>query len=156
MTETVHASLIAIDRKGVFILGASGSGKSSLALSLLRAARREGMEAALVADDRVVVERRDGLLSGRAPEVLSGLVEIRGIGILRLPVAPQASLTLVVELVPVPERMPDCAEIAISGVRLRRILLPERQAPFGADLVLTLLLADGPAVQNDRDVRRRP
>jgi HPr kinase/phosphorylase len=156
LAETVHASLVAVGGMGVLILGAAGSGKSSLALSLLRSARREGLDAALVADDRVMIEALGDGLSGRAPETLLGLVEIRGLGILRLPVAPHAPITLVAELVPAPERMPETAEIAISGVCLRRILLPERQAPFAADLVLTVLLANDPALQNDREVTSRP
>ena len=50
-----HAGLVSIDGRGVLILGAARSGKSALALCLIRLARREGRQAALVADDQVLL-----------------------------------------------------------------------------------------------------
>ena len=72
----------------MLLIGASGSGKSDLLLRLLD----HGY--ALVADDRVEIE--DGI--ARPPPALAGLIEVRGIGILRLPYAGQARLALAVAL----------------------------------------------------------
>lgn len=75
----LHAGLIAMQRgglwRGVLIEGPSGSGKSDLALRALDNGFR------LVADDRVVVWACDGALYGRAPDTLSAMIEVRGVGI---------------------------------------------------------------------------
>ena len=63
----------------------------------------------LVADDRIDIA--DGVAS--APKALAGLLEVRGLGILRLPYAESAKLALAVELgaagarLPMPERHAD-------------------------------------------------
>lgn len=85
-----HASCAARDEHGVLLLGPPGSGKSDLLIRLLD----RGF--ALVADDQVEVE--DGLAT--APAALAGLVEVRGLGILRLPCRATARLALAVTLAP--------------------------------------------------------
>ena len=87
-TMQLYASCAALDGAGVLLLGASGSGKSDLLLRLLD----HGFS--LVADDRVELD--DGTVS--APAALAGLIEVRGLGIMRLPFAETARLALVVEL----------------------------------------------------------
>lgn len=74
---TLHASAVASGSRGVLITGASGTGKSSLALQLM------AFGADLVADDRVELTPQDttGLLM-MAPDALSGIIEARGIGLL--------------------------------------------------------------------------
>ena len=84
----IHASCVVRDGHAVLLLGPPGSGKSDLALRLL------GEGFMLVADDRVEVE--DGV--ARAPAALAGLLEVRGLGILRLPHAARARLALAVVL----------------------------------------------------------
>jgi HPr kinase/phosphorylase len=78
------------------VLGAPGSGKSDLVLRLLS----RGFE--LVADDQVTII--DGVASG--PIELAGLLEVRGLGIVRLPYRAHARLVLVVELDRLADRMP--------------------------------------------------
>ncbi len=141
--SNIHAGLVRVGTAGVLVLGPARSGKSSLAVSLLRAAAREGLEAALVADDRVVLERRDCRLVGRAPETIAGLIELSGIGILRVPAIAEAEIALVAELVHEAERLPERSTVELAGVALPRLVLPARQAPFAADLLLTVL---GPGV----------
>lgn len=79
----LHAGLIALHTpwgwRGALIEGASGCGKSDLALRAIHQGFR------LVADDRVLVWRSGDHLYGRAPETLSGLLEIRGQGIRQFP-----------------------------------------------------------------------
>src|SRR5437763_2449066 len=95
--ETLHASTVALDGRAVLISGPSGSGKSDLLLRLLD----RGF--VLVADDRVEI---DGGVA-RAPESLSGLLEVRGLGIFRLPHVASARLALVAELGALPPRLPE-------------------------------------------------
>ncbi len=78
------------------MLGPPGSGKSDLVLRLLD----RGF--ALVADDQVEIE--DGL--ARPPARLAGLLEVRGLGILRLPYLEEARLSLAVSA-GVAERLPE-------------------------------------------------
>jgi HPr kinase/phosphorylase len=91
----IHGSCVARDGAGVLLLGPSGCGKSDLVLRLLECGF------VLVADDRVIVEA--GM--ARAPDALLGLLEIRGLGILRLPYVHTVRLALAVEL-GLPERLP--------------------------------------------------
>lgn len=137
--SNIHAGLVRIGGTGLLILGPARSGKSALAVSLLRSAAREGITAGLVADDRVILERREAGLFGRAPETIAGLIELSGIGILRVPAIADGRIDLVAELTDAPERLPDPATVEFLGVALPRLLLPARQAPFAADLLLTLL-----------------
>ena len=92
----IHASCVSRDGAGVLLLGPSGCGKSDLALQLLECGF------VLVADDRVEIGDR----VASAPAALAGLLEVRGLGILRLPHADRAELVLAVNLAPVSERLP--------------------------------------------------
>ncbi len=99
---SLHASCAARDGAGVLLLGEPGAGKSDLLLRLID----RGFT--LVADDRVRIEGREA----SAPEALAGLLEVRGLGLLRLPFAASARLALVVRLargerLPLPARYDD-------------------------------------------------
>lgn len=87
-----HASCVDWQGAGVLIVGESGSGKSSLALQLM------AFGASLVSDDRVLVSLEAGHLVARAPATIIGLVEARGVGILRATPVEQTRLALVVDL----------------------------------------------------------
>ena len=91
----MHASCAARGEAGLLLLGASGSGKSDLLLRLLDI----GFE--MVGDDQIEV--LDGYASPAG--ALAGLLEVRGLGILRLPHRGRVRLALAVELGPA-ERLP--------------------------------------------------
>ncbi|MBL0934567.1 MAG: HPr kinase/phosphatase C-terminal domain-containing protein [Rhizobiaceae bacterium] len=119
LTENVHGTLVLLGDRGVLIIGPSGSGKSSLALDLIA---HSGGFAVLVSDDRVLVERHaDGRLVGRAPSVIAGQIEVRGIGIVARPFEPRALVDLVVDLTDPErvERMPEAQ--SWNGVPLLRV-----------------------------------
>lgn len=112
-----HAGLIARRQDGVWrgalIEGPSGIGKSDLALRALDAGFR------LVADDRVVVFAAGGRLYGKAPEALSGLIEVRGLGVIDAGALPFCQVALVIRCVDAPadvERLPDPRSTLIQGV----------------------------------------
>lgn len=102
----IHATMIALARAdgvktGVLLFGESGAGKSEIALRLIETG------AILVADDQVELSLGDGGLWGTAPDKLAGLIEARGIGIVRLPFEKRVRVALAVELTAgEPERMP--------------------------------------------------
>ncbi|MDQ1081085.1 HPr kinase/phosphorylase [Pseudoroseomonas cervicalis] len=90
----LHGSCAASRGAGVLFLGAPGAGKSDLVLRLLHQGWR------LVADDQVMLAEEAGALRATAPEALSGMLEVRGLGLFEgLPHGP-APLRLVVELAP--------------------------------------------------------
>ncbi|MBW8813649.1 MAG: HPr kinase/phosphatase C-terminal domain-containing protein [Caulobacterales bacterium] len=97
--------------QGALIEGASGAGKSDLALRALDHGFR------LVADDRVTVWAADGRLYGRAPDTLGGLIEARGVGVLRVEPVRLCEIAVVVRLGR-PERLPDPATETILGIDL--------------------------------------
>jgi serine kinase of HPr protein (carbohydrate metabolism regulator) len=94
----IHAGLVALRLgglwRGALILGPSGSGKSDLALRLLA----EGLR--LVADDRAIVWACGGRLYGRAPDVLRGRIEARGLAVLHAPAVAMAQVALAVRCEP--------------------------------------------------------
>lgn len=102
----VHATLVAVPRgdgakAGALLFGPPGSGKSEIALGLIATG------GVLVADDQVELTLGEGGLWGAAPEKIAGMIEARGIGVLRLPHEARVRIALAVELAPgEPERMP--------------------------------------------------
>jgi HPr kinase/phosphorylase len=104
----IHASCAAREGHGVLLLGPPGAGKSDLVLRLLN----HGF--ALVADDRVDIE--DGV--ARPPAALAGLLEVRGLGLMRLQHDSQATI-----------------DLAVSLGRAERLPHPETYPPLGVPLV---------------------
>lgn len=113
---TIHASAVLVGARAVLIRGPSGSGKSQLAWSLIRTQKF----ARLIADDRVLLEPSNGRLIAKSVGALEGLIEIRGLGIRKVPHEASAVLRLVVDLAAEDAaRLPDgsnCAEIAGIGI----------------------------------------
>ena len=90
--KNIHATCIAIGTKGVLLLGSSGAGKSDLALRLIDGG------AQLVADDRTILFIDKGALWAKAPATIRGLIEIRGVGIVKMPARARVRIALVVKL----------------------------------------------------------
>lgn len=136
MTETpavnLHATCVAVDGQGVLILGPSGSGKSSLALRLM------AFGAGLVADDRTDITLIDGQLIASAPPTLHGLIEARGLGILRAdPVGP-VPLAFAVDLGQTEtQRLPPHRSVTILGTPLA-LVLGSQQDHFPASVLCYL------------------
>jgi HPr kinase/phosphorylase len=122
---TVHASTVLVGNRAVLIRGPSGSGKSRLAFDLILAGRAGQIPAAtLVGDDRVYLEIAQDRVLVRPARELTGLIEIRGLGIRRCDFVEQAIVALVVDLSATDaERMPapDALVARINGVILPRI-----------------------------------
>jgi HPr kinase/phosphorylase len=130
----LHATCVQIAGVGVVLLGASGVGKSDLALRLIDAG------ALLVADDQLHVEAAKAGLLGRPAERLAGLLEVRGLGILRLPYCQVSPLGLVVELDcarPAP-RLPEPSTYSLLGTEVRHLRLDPREASADAKVRLAL------------------
>ncbi len=137
---SVHASAVLVGARAVLIRGPSGAGKSRLALALLRAAEAGQLPfAMLVADDRSQLEPRHGRLLVRPAAELTGLIEVHGLGIRRLPHEPVAVVGLVVDLAAADgERLPAHASerVTLDGIELTRLAVAG-----GADPVPLVLAA---------------
>lgn len=114
--EILHATVVSVAGRGLLILGASGSGKSGLALRMMASG------ADLVADDRVLLRRVGTTLLARPPEALAGRIEARGVGILTVPHLPDAPLALAVDLdTRFEARMPHARTFTCAGVGIELI-----------------------------------
>jgi HPr kinase/phosphorylase len=118
----IHASCIELAGTGVLLRGASGSGKSDLALRLIDAGAR------LVADDRTDLIVEGGRLVASAPAPISGQLEVRGIGIVTLAHVARSPVGLVVDLVGAGdiERLPEPRQCRYLEIDVPLIAL----APF--------------------------
>ena len=129
----VHGTTVAIAGRGVLLRGPSGAGKSDLALRLIDGGAR------LVADDQTELMIRGATVVARAPAVIAGRLEVRGLGIVELPHVADVPLVLVVDLVPggEVERLPAPATESVLGHAVARLAL----APFEASAAAKVRLA---------------
>lgn len=133
--ELLHATAIAINGQGVLLMGPSGSGKSDLALRLI------DRGAVLISDDVVLVETARPLPILRTAPNIAGMIEVHGVGILKVPFADQVPLHLAIELGRAVDRMPsDAQTMEIGGVSVRSISIfgLEASAPLKVEQALRL------------------
>ncbi len=128
-----------LNQKGILILGAPGQGKSDLCLRLIM--DKGGV---LVSDDRVDLKTAGGQVEASAPASIKGLLEVRGVGILTLPVVESCRINLVINLVREAEdveRLPEPSFYELGGVKIPQInLWPfEASAPDKVLAALSLL-----------------
>ncbi|MFN3613143.1 MAG: HPr kinase/phosphorylase [Rubrimonas sp.] len=116
----VHASCVADGDRGLLICGRPGAGKSRLALELI------ALGARLVADDQTALTVENGALHAAPAPRLAGLVEARGIGILRMPHAHRTIVTLLIDLDEAgTQRVPPVRVRRLMNVAVPLILRPE-------------------------------
>jgi HPr kinase/phosphorylase len=112
----MHASCVAVSGRGVLITGPSGFGKSALALHLM------ALGADLVADDQTEITAEPDLIA-RCPTSLQGLIEARGVGILRASSIESAQIALVLDLgLSEPYRLPPQRAVTILGTQVPLVL----------------------------------
>jgi serine kinase of HPr protein (carbohydrate metabolism regulator) len=130
----VHATAVAIDGKAILLRGPPGAGKSDLALRLIDGG------ADLIADDQAELRRAGKDVRVRAPAAIAGLIEIRGVGILRLPALEEAPLAMCVDLLPPAEieRLPQPRLEEVLGVEVPLIAVPAFEASAAAKLRIAL------------------
>ena len=105
-----------INGSGVLIVGSSGSGKSSLAINLL------ALGSKLVADDQCELVKKNNRFSVSKPASLPNSIEIRGVGLVSVPMVVETSLDWVVNMDEAEtERMPDLRFTEIGGYRVPTI-----------------------------------
>lgn len=133
---TLHGVFLRVFGLGVLLTGASGVGKSELALELLARGHR------LVADDAAEFRRRGRSLIGHCPALLRGFLEARSLGILNIRrlhgaagIAGPTALDLIIELDA--PRDPSASGIErLSGNRRSRQLLGREVAEISIPIRL--------------------
>jgi HPr kinase/phosphorylase len=138
-SATIHASAVLVGARAVLIRGPSGSGKSRLSLDLIQAACSGSPRfARLVGDDRVHVEAVHGRLLVRPAPSLAGLIEVRGVGIRKLPYEPGAVVGLVVDLAADAKRLPQAEQqrTELEGIGLARLAVAAGQPALPAVLAI--------------------
>ncbi len=134
--SNIYATCISIKGAGVLLLGKSGSGKSDLALRLI-----ENKEAVLVADDRTDICLKEGMIYAYASDNIKGLLEVRGIGLIKFAYVEDIPVKLAVELVEDAkkvERMPEAEFFEIKGCRIPLIKLYAFEVSAADKIVIKL------------------
>ena len=92
-SKRIHGTSVALGENGLLILGVSGSGKSDLALRLIDSG------ATLISDDQTVCMKKANDVRLFSMEKIYGLIEIRGVGLMKVPYIENIKLSMIVELV---------------------------------------------------------
>ena len=109
----MHATCVDVNGSGVLIIGRSGSGKSSLAINLL------ALGSTLVADDQCKLVRKNNRYRISKPASLPKSIEIRGVGLVSVPMVNETNLDWVVNMDEAEkERMPSPRFTEIGGFRV--------------------------------------
>ena len=132
--QPIHATCVALETGAVLLLGPSGAGKSDLALRLIDSGAR------LIADDGVLLAPGAAGLVARAPAPIAGLIEVRGLGVMRVPSLASSVVRLAVQLSPggAQDRLPDPAGWTHAGISVPFIVLDPWQASAAARVRLAM------------------
>lgn len=133
----IHATCLSWRNGGILLIGPSGSGKSDLALRMIRSG------AVLVADDRVIVHAHKERLIARPPSRLAGKMEVRGLGIIPMPHKPQDHVEVIIEMAAHRggvDRLPAPRTRTEMGIQLPcwRLHPFDESTPIKLDLALSL------------------
>lgn len=123
-TCLIHATSVAHMGRGLLLLGPSGAGKSALALRLI------ALGAKLVSDDltRLSVSENGQVLASCPSESLVGVIEARGIGLLRVPAVSSVPIVIVADLEQEEtERLPPQRTRRILGQDLPLVLRVQKE-----------------------------
>lgn len=143
---TRHGVLMEVYGEGLLLLGESGIGKSEAAIELLKRGHR------LISDDAVEIRKiSEGILIGKAPELIRNYVELRGIGIINVAklfgmgaVKAENEINLVVEIVPWDQqKVYDRLGLDDHYIELLGVQIPKNTIPItpGRNLAVILEVA---------------
>ena len=123
-SKNIHGTSVAIENNGILIIGKSGKGKSDLALRLIDSG------ATLIADDITVCVSKKNKIFLYPDEQIKGIIEIRGVGLMKVQYIEGIELKLVIDLNSKNlDRLPKKSEKKnIMGIKLPIIFLSAKEA----------------------------
>ncbi|UWQ21267.1 HPr kinase/phosphorylase [Jannaschia sp. W003] len=130
-TLSVHATAVVVDGAALLLCGPSGSGKSGLAAQMIAGG------AGLIADDLCLVRRGVPPVVAAPPDAPAAM-ELRGLGLVPVPLHPAAPLAAVLVLAPSPARLPEPETIPVLG---RDVLLLRHPYRFDAAAKMLIWMA---------------
>lgn len=142
--DKIHATCIEVDGLGILLRGPSGSGKSDLALRLIDGGAR------LIADDYTDLNTQNNRLIATAPQNIKDLIEVRGVGVLKIGAAVQTDVGAIIDLV-TPEqidRLPEDETITVLGLSILRFKLSPFECSAPAKVRLIARRVKGDIVHN--------
>ena len=123
LSKRVHGTAIALEDRGVLLTGPSGSGKSDLALRLIDSG------ATLISDDQTICERRKNEIFLFPHKKIHGLIEVRGVGLIKVPFIENVKLNMIVQLIDKPpERIPKKEEKKLLNLNIKFIKIIGKEA----------------------------
>lgn len=142
LSEFIHATSVSLGEGAVLLRGASGTGKSALALALMAHQHHRGEYAALIGDDRIWLQEEEGRVRACGSPQQAGLCELRFYGLVRVPHQLSGPVCLVVDLGPHASPLPRLPEredlfTCLCGVNIPRLKI-ERGA--GVDYNVFLII----------------
>lgn len=118
---SLHATTVSLAGRALAVAGPAGSGKSTTAAQMMVGG------AALIVDDLTILTPEDGQVIASAPQGGAPAMELRGIGIVPLDLAPSAPLAGVLWLTQkVGPRLPDPEFLRVEGQRIPLLRHPAR------------------------------
>lgn len=129
-----HATCLKIEGRGVLLQGPAGSGKSDLALRLMQTGAK------FVADDYITLENIEGRLVATPPEKIAGIMEVRGLGLVKTDYEKSTGVALVIDLkarADIP-RLPEPDVGEFEGVSIPRLAFHAFDASTPAKILLAL------------------
>jgi serine kinase of HPr protein (carbohydrate metabolism regulator) len=127
----IHASCVALQNKAVLLVGKPGIGKSDLGLRLIA----EGAQ--LIADDQTLLHCEADVLCASPPSTTQGIMEIRHIGLVKMPFISAVPVSLYVELTSLHEtieRLPEYPPIFFLDHSVQQLRLPALAASTPAKI----------------------
>lgn len=99
--KTIYGNAVFFEEKTFLLRGDSGCGKSDLSLRMIEAGGK------LIADDRIILTIDNNVINLESPYNLKGLLEVRGLGIIKIPYLDKMSLDILCDLRQNYDRMPE-------------------------------------------------
>ncbi len=127
----LHASCVVIGEKAVLLAGPPGAGKSDLALRLIDGGAR------LLADDQTILRCENDAIIVSSPPAIQGMIEIRHVGLVRMPFVASAQVALYVDLLGFDaaiERLPEPDFVFFLDHPVQRLRLPSFAASTPAKI----------------------
>ena len=93
VSKRIHGSSVAVEDNGILIIGHSGSVKSDLALRLIDSG------GTLISDDQTLCLKKQNEIFLFSIEAIYGLLEIRNMGIIKVPYVENVKMKIIVSLV---------------------------------------------------------